>query len=62
VPVRLLNSAGTVLVKVGAAVAQGAAVRQLNTGVVDDTGTTAIIGYAEEAATAAGDIIEVLLA
>jgi predicted RecA/RadA family phage recombinase len=61
VPVRLLNAGGTVLIKAANAIAQNAAVRQLNTGTVDDTGTTQIIGYAEEAATASGDIIEVLI-
>ena len=62
VAVRLLNGGGTALVKAAGAIAQNAAVRQLNTGLIDDTGTTPIVGYAEEAATAAGDIIEVLLA
>lgn len=62
VTVRLLNAGGTVLIKANAAIAAGAAVRQLNTGVVDDSGTTPITGYAENAATAAGDVIEVLLA
>lgn len=61
VAVRLLNGGGTVFLKAGGAIAQNAAVRQLATGTVDDTGTTQIIGYAEEAATAPGDIIEVLL-
>lgn len=62
VPVRLLNSGGTVFLKAGAAIAVNAAVRQLVGGTVDDTGATPIIGYAEEAATAANDIIEVRLA
>ena len=61
VPVRLRNSPGTVLVKAGAAIADGAAVRPLNDGTVDDSGSNPIFGYAEEAA-AAGDIIEVRLA
>ena len=61
VPVRLLNAGGTTLIRAGATIVQNAPVRQLNTGVIDDAGTNPVVGYAEEAATAVGDIIEVRL-
>jgi hypothetical protein len=61
VPVRLLNSQGTAFMTAAAAITSGAAVRGAASGKIDDTGVGPVIGYAEEAATAAGDVIEVLL-
>jgi len=61
VPVRLLSSTGSALIKTGGAIADGAAVKALDDGTVDDTGDGKLIGYAEEAG-ASGDIIEVRLA
>lgn len=61
VTVRSLTGGGTAFIKVDGPVAQNAAVRQLAGGVVDDTGSTPIIGYAEEAATAQNDVIEIRL-
>jgi len=60
--VRLLSAQGTMKCFASAAVAQGAVVYGRAAGKVDDdSGTSAIrIGIALEAATAAGDIIEVL--
>lgn len=62
VPVRLLNGFGTALVKAGAAVAKNAIVRGIASGKIDDAANGCVIGIADEAATADGDIIEVLLA
>lgn len=61
VPVRLLNGPGSVLVKANAAIAKNGIVRVVAGGLVDDSGTGAIIGTAENAATAQNDVIEVLL-
>ena len=52
VPVRLLNGYGTALVKAGAAVAKNAVVRGIASGKIDDVTTGAVIGTADEAATA----------
>jgi hypothetical protein len=61
VPVRLLNGYGTALIKAGAAVTKNAVVRGIASGKIDDATTGAVIGTADEAATADGDIIEVSL-
>jgi hypothetical protein len=61
VPVLLFNGVGTALIKAGGAITAGAAVYGIADGKIDDTGTGAPVGYAEEAATADGDVIEVLL-
>lgn len=61
VPVRLLNGYGTAFMKAGAAITQNAAVRGIAGGKVDDSATGVVVGTAEEAATADGDIIEVAL-
>ncbi len=61
VPVRLFNSFGTAFMTAGAAITRGAAVFGAASGKIDDTGVGPAIGYAEEAATADGDVIEVLL-
>lgn len=61
VPVRLLNAFGTCWMTAAAAITSGAAVFGAALGKIDDTGVGPAIGYAEEAATAAGDIIEVLV-
>ncbi len=61
VPVRLFNGYGTAFMKAGAAITAGAKVRGIASGKIDDTATGPIVGFAEEAATADGDVIEVLL-
>lgn len=61
VPVRLFNAFGTALLTASGAITANAAVYGTASGKIDDTGTGAIIGYAEEAAAADGDVIEVLI-
>ena len=61
VAVRLLNAGGTALLKVGAAIAVNAAVYADAAGVGGITSTNVLLGYAEEASTASGDVIEVRL-
>jgi hypothetical protein len=63
VPVALWNGFGTVFMKAGAAISINAPVYPIAAGKIDDAQATqgAPIGYAEEAATADGDVIEVLL-
>lgn len=60
VPVSLFNGYGTTFMTAAAAITSGAAVRGAASGKIDDTGVGPVIGYALEAATAAGDVIEVL--
>lgn len=60
IAVRLLNGGGTALLKMGAAVAVNGAV-YADAGVGGTTNTNVLLGYADEAATASGDVIEVLL-
>lgn len=57
--VRLRTAPGTVLCKAAAAFASGAALFAAANGTVDDSGTVAF-GTALNAASAAGDIVEVL--
>lgn len=61
VAVRLLNAGGTALLKVGAAIAVNAAVYADAAGVGGASDKNVLLGYAEEASTASGDVIEVLL-
>jgi hypothetical protein len=61
VPVRLLNGYGTAFMKAGAPISKNAAVRGIAGGQVDDSTNGVVVGFAEEAATATGDIIEVAL-
>lgn len=65
VTVRLFNGYGTVFMVAAGAITKNAAVYPLAAGKTDDaqdgTAGGAPIGYAEEAATASGDVIEVLL-
>lgn len=62
VAVRLLNSGGTVEMVAGAAITSGADVYCIAAGKIDDSdpGSGIKVGIALEAATADGDIIEVL--
>ena len=59
IPVQLLTSGDTVIVKAGGAVAQGGSVSCLGTTV--STAGTLQYGYALEAATASGDLIECMV-
>lgn len=59
VAIRLFNAGGTIHCIADAAITQGAAVYAAASGKVSPAGTL-IIGYAMEAATADGDVIEVL--
>ena len=59
VPVQLLTSADTVIVKAGGSVAQGGTLTCLGTTVA--TGGTLQYGIALEAATASGDLIEAMV-
>ena len=59
IPVQLLTSCDTVLVKAGGAVAQGGSVSCLGTTV--STAGTLQYGYALKAAAASGDIIECMV-
>ena len=59
VPVQLLTSGDTVIVKAGGAVSQGGSVSCLGTTVA--TAGTLQYGYALEAATASGDLIECMV-
>lgn len=59
VAVRLTNCGGTVQMEAIAAIAAGAAYYAANDGKADAAGTI-VYGYAIEASTASGDIIEVL--
>ena len=59
IPVQLLSSGDTALVKAGGAVAQGGSVSCLGTTV--STAGTLQYGYALEAATASGDLIECMV-
>lgn len=61
VPVRLFNGNGTAFMTASAGITANAAVYGTAAGKIDDAGTGTPIGYAEEAATADGDVIEVLL-
>lgn len=61
VSVRLFNAFGTVLMTASAAITANAAVYGTASGKIDDTGSGPVVGYAEEAATANGDVIEVLI-
>lgn len=61
IAVRLLNGGGTALLKMGATVAVNGAVYADAAGVGGTTSTNVLLGYADEAATASGDVIEVLL-
>lgn len=63
VPVMLWNGYGTAFMKAGGAITLNAAVYPIANGKIDDAQSTqgAPLGYAEEAATADGDVIEVLL-
>jgi hypothetical protein len=60
VGVALLNHPGTRTCRAASAFAAGATVKRAAGGNVDDTGTGANFGIALEAATAAGDLVEVL--
>lgn len=57
---RLLNCGGTVKMKAGVAITLGALVYSAASGKIGVTGTNRLEGKALEAATADGDIIEVL--
>ena len=59
IPVQLLTSGDTVIVKAGGAVAQGGSVSCLGTTV--STAGTLQYGYALEAASASGDLIECMV-
>ena len=59
IPVQLLTSGDTVIVKAGGAVAQGGSVSCLGTTV--STAGTLQYGYALEAATSSGDLIECMV-
>ena len=59
-PVKLVNAPGTVLVTAGEAFAVQAVLYNGTSGVVQDTSSGTAIGTALEAATAAGDIIEMM--
>ena len=59
IPVQLLTSGDTVIVKAGGAVSQGGSVSCLGTTV--STAGTLQYGYALEAATASGDLIECMV-
>ena len=61
-PVRVLlrNAPGTVEMTAASAFAKGATVLRAADGKIDDTGAGATVGIAMQAATDAGDIIEVL--
>jgi len=61
VTVKLLNSGGTMKIKAGAAIAAAAACYEGATGMMAASGDT-VVGTALEAATASGDVIEVLVA
>lgn len=61
VTVRLFNSFGSAFLKASAAIAKNALVYPTAAGKIDDAGTGAPLGYAEDAATADNDVIEVLL-
>lgn len=57
--VKLWSAPGTFIVRASAAIAAGAQLYPTASGSVDDTGTTPLNLVAIEAATAAGDLIEV---
>lgn len=59
VTVRFQQSPGTAFYKAANPIVANAAVYGAANGLVDDVATADFIGYAEEAATATGDIIEV---
>ena len=61
VTVRLFNGFGTAFMKASAPIVQNAPVYGTANGKVDDAGTGPFLGFAEEAATADNDVIEVLL-
>lgn len=56
--VKLLSAPGTHICKAGAAIARGATLHAIASGLVDDAGANAIGLIALEAATASGDLIE----
>ena len=60
VTVRLLKDAGTYFMTAAGAFSSGTAVKQMNDGKVDDTGSGAVVGTALEAAGADGDQVEIL--
>lgn len=62
VPVKLWNAGGTFLVTAAGAVTAAAAVYAAASGKVDDTVSGNVIGKANEAATAANDLIEIIAA
>ena len=59
--VRLFNSPGTALITANGAIAENAAVYGDVNGTVSTTVKGPVLGYAEQAASGAGEIIEILL-